>query len=138
MSDESEVWDYLQPRFGFGDWDETTTDVPWWKFRANGIGQLKTMCRKRRVKPAELVIAAEYAMSHQKPVTALWELFSLVGEANAWRRKKDRLEATARAATDVELALGEAIAAGEQDWAERFMRVGPSEAQTLINEWRAR
>ena len=138
MSDEAEVWASLQPRFGFGDGDETTSDVPWWKFRANGIGQLKAMLRKRRVRPAELIVAAEYAMAHQKPVTALWELFSLVGEANAWARREERLNRQAALASEIEQALDDAIEAREHGWAERLMRAAPHEAQTVINEWRNR
>lgn len=138
MSDESEVWDYLQPRFGFGDWDEATSEIPWFQFRVHGIGQLKGMLRKRRVKPHELIVAAEYAMAHHKPVTELWQLFSLVGEANAWRRKQDALERKAQLSIGLEDAMAEAMDAGEQEWAERLMRASASEAQTVINQWRNR
>lgn len=135
---DAELWDYLQERFGIGEWDEATSDVPWWKFRANEIGKLKRMMRSRRAKPHQLVIAADYAITHAKPVTALWELFALIPEALADYRRQDALRRQARFVEDIERAIGEAMDAGETQWAERLMRAGPAEAQTVINEWRHR
>lgn len=135
---DAELWDYLQERFGFGDWDEATSDVPFWKFRGNAIGQLKAMKRKRRVTNYELVVAANYVIAHHKPVIALWQLFGFISEAMAWRRKQDATAAVARRAQAIEEAVVEAMEAGETDWAERLLRVGPADAQTVINQWRNR
>lgn len=135
---DAELWDYLQERFGFGEWDEATSDVPWWKFRANEIGKLKRMMRSRSAKPHQLVIAADYATAHAKPVTALWELFALIPEALAEHRRQDAIKRQARWADVVETAIEEAMDAGETQWAERLMRASAAETQTVINEWRNR
>lgn len=137
MTADAELWDYLQERWGFGEWDEATSDIPWWKFRANGIGQLTSMMRKRRVKPHELVAASEYAEATAKPITALWQLFGLIPEAVAARRQQERLDAEEARGRALQQAIHEAMEAGEREWADRLMRAAPSEAQTVINEWRS-
>ena len=137
MSDAA-LWDYLQERFGFGDWDETTARLPWWKYRGNAIGQLKAMKRKRRATNVQLVTAADYAIAHRKPVIALWQLFALIPEAMAWQRRHERAERTADLAVEIETAMHEAWEAGEHEWAGRLLRASSNDAQTVINEWRNR
>ena len=133
---DAELWDYLQERFGFGEWDEHTSDIPWWKFRGNEIGKLKAMTRRRRVSAYQLIVASEYAIAHRKPVTALYQLFALIPEALAWRRRQDALDRKADLAQDIEDAMHEAWEAGEHEWAGRLLRASAAEAQTVLNEWR--
>jgi hypothetical protein len=135
---DAQLWDVLQERFGFGDWDETTSDIPYWKFRANGIGQLKAMKRKRKVSTRDLVVAADYAVIHHRPVIALWQLFGLVPEANKWRRQQDEAVKTHLLAREIEEAIEEALDADEPEWAERLLRASRADAQTVLNEWRSR
>lgn len=135
---DAELYDYLRERFGFGAWDEAISTIPWWKFRGIGIGQLKAMKRKRGATDVQLVAAADYAIAHSKPVTELYQLFALIPEAMAWRRREEKTAAVARHATEIELAIGEAMLAGEDEWVERLLRASPAEAETVINQWRNR
>ena len=135
---DAELWDYLQERFGFGDWDEATSPIPWWQFRGREIGKLKAMMRKRRATDTHLVAAADFAVEHKRPIYALYQLFALIPEAMAWRRQQRLAEQKAQQADAIAIAFAEAVAAGEPEWAERFMRASATEAQSVINEWRNR
>jgi hypothetical protein len=135
---DAELWDYLQERFGFGEWDEHTSDVPWWQFRANEIGKLKRMMRRRRVVAVQLTTAADYALAHRKPITGLWQLFALIPEAMAALRRQERLDQQAVLAEEVNDVMHEAWEAGDTEMAGRLMRASTADAQTLINEWRNR
>ena len=134
----AQLWDFLQERFGFGSWDESTADRPWWKFRANEIGKLKRMMARRRATVRDVVIAADYADTHDKPVTELWQLLDLINAGARWHRAITREGERAQRDVDLRTAIDEAVDADEHDWAGRLMRADPSEAQTVINQWRSR
>lgn len=132
------LFDYLQERFGIGDWDEATSAIPWWQFRGREIAKLKSMRTKRKATTTQLVAAADYAVEQCRPIYATYQLFALIPEAMAARRRQEQAKKKGDLARGINEAFAEAVAAGETEWAERLMRTQVSEAQTVINEWRNR
>jgi hypothetical protein len=135
---EGELFDYLHGRFGIGDWDEATSSVPWWKFRATEIAKLKSMLKKRHASPLQVMVAADYAAEQRRPIHATYQLFSLIPEAMAAQRRKERDQKTSRAIANVETAITEAVEAGETEWAERLMRVSTDQSPAVVKEWQDR
>lgn len=135
---EAELFDYLQERFGIGEWDEATSAIPWWKFRGREIGKLKSMLKKRKALAMHVVVAAEFAIEHRRPIQAYYQLFALIPEAMVAKSRHERAQRKRDLARDIDGAVQEAIGAGETAWAARLMRTQVSEASTVLREWRER
>lgn len=134
----ADLYDYLQRTFGIGNWDEATSTMPWWRFRLTEIAKLKAMLKKRGATPEHVITTAEYAIEQRRSIFATYQLFLLIPEAMAAQRAQARTDRNAQLNLGIEEALAEAIALGETQWAERFMRASAAEAQIVINEWRTR
>lgn len=130
MSEEAELYDRLQGMFGIGDWDEATSEVPWWKFRNTEIAKLKAMMKRRGASVVQVLTAADYASTTSRPIRASYQLFELIPEAMRWRRERLAVTDT----TDLDSAITEAIDAGEYEWADRLIRA--QDTQTVITQWR--
>ncbi len=131
---EAELYDYLQRTFGIGDWDEATSEVPWWKFRATEVAKLKAMLKRRGATVQQVVAAAEYARAQGTPVHATYQLFALIPEA--MRDHRRRIQAAGGSQLDD--AIAEAVAAGEMGWADRLTRATGPDAVTVLEQWRNR
>lgn len=128
---EGQLYDDLRERFGIGDWDEATSTVPFYKYRMTEISKIKAMMKKRRVTVDQLLLAADYAQIHHLPVVALWRVFELVPDALRAQRESNRPSLH----DEVWAAVDEAVAAGEQGWADRLMAAANRET---LDAWRDR
>ena len=131
---EAELYDHLQRTFGIGDWDEATSEVPWWKFRGTEIAKLKSMMKRRGATVHQILTAADYAILQRKPIRATYQLFELIPEAMREKRLREARPDT----TDFDAAIQEAVDAQEFEWADRLIRSSGSETQRVIDQWRNR
>lgn len=129
-----ELYDLLQEQFGIGDYDERTSDVPWYKARLTEIAKLKGMLKRRNATPRQMTIAAWYARERHLPIAASWQLFDLIPEA----MKAHRTATSVPAHDVIGSAIDEALKAGETAWAERLARVTGEDAAVVLQEWRNR
>jgi len=134
-----QLYDELHALFGIGDYDDLVDGAtPWHKVRMTEIAKLKGMLKRRHCTVEEVHIAAQYAYSEGKPITAAWQVFLLVPEALKAKRETARALAQGRAAQELLDAVAEAVEAGDMDWAERLMRTPPQYATGVLDEWRTR
>lgn len=134
-----EVHDLLQSMFGIGTYDELVRREPsFFKTRMNEIARLKSLGRKRRATPEQVGIAAWHARQTGVHVRQSHFLFALIPQAQvAWNRQlAEAKQHDARLA--LEDLIAEALAAGESEWAERFIRASPAEVPALTEKWRTR
>lgn len=135
----AEAHDLLQSMFGIGSYDEyARPDPPYYKARMNEIAVITAVSRKRRVTPEQLGQAAWYAHRTGVHVRQALRLFPLIPMAQREWRKALAAEAAEAAQAVRDDLIQEALDAGEQEWAERFVRAAPAEVPNLTEKWRTR
>lgn len=134
-----EVHDLLQEMFGVGTYDDVARpEPPFYRTRMNEISRIKAFARKRRVTPEQLGIAAWFAHQTGVHIRQSIRLFPLIPEATrAWKRAIAE-ESRRQAQVVIDQLIEEALAAGEGEWAERFIRATPAEVPNLTEKWRTR
>lgn len=133
-----ELFDYLHEKFGIGDYDDQTAAKPYWKERGTQIAKLKAMMKRRRVDVETLVITADYAVRHKKPIHYYPQLFEQIAEAKREHRAMRHEQRRVDLHNKLWEAAREAWDAGEDEWGERLIRATGSDAERLLEEWGAR
>ncbi|GAB3863253.1 hypothetical protein GCM10028801_30440 [Nocardioides maradonensis] len=126
----TELFDYLQERFGIGTWDETS-DVPFFKYRSLEAGKINSICKRRRTSVEELFMAAQYAADQRMVIRQPFDLLKLIAPARRAQKPK-RGEDMVQALL---MATKEAVALGMQDWASRLYSTSPSGAPGVLAEF---
>lgn len=134
----AELYDELHSMFGFGDYDDSNSDPPWYASRMREIAKLRQMLHSRRCTVLEVREAAAYAREVGKPIRAAWQLFVLVPEAKKYYREVGRQEINAHLQQRLDEAAAYALAHGLQEWGERLARTPLSHAQEVLDQWEQR
>lgn len=132
---EAALWDLLHKKFGLGDWDEDST-TPWWKARANEIGKLKGQMRRRRLSLWDLAVAAWFAEEQNRPITAVYQLCGMAGEARRAYWVKRKAEEKDDLREELEKAAAEAMEQGRPEWADRLYNADRESAPKVLAQWR--
>lgn len=135
----AQAHDLVREMFGIGTYDEIARpEPPFHRARMNEIARLKALGRQRRATPQQVGIAAWFAHRTGVHVRQSVRLFPLIPAAQvAWNRAlaEERARVAQEALGDL---IEEALAAGEGEWAERFIRASAAEVPSLIEKWRNR
>lgn len=136
----SELYDLLAELFGIGDYDDLASDLPYYRFRMLEASKLTRMLKKRGCKLEDVVLAAEYAKTRGKTITAAWQVFQLVPEArSAWRREQlAAMNARSDRGDLLDAAFAEAQDLRQHDWAQRLFVVDPRDhtaADQALEAW---
>lgn len=134
---EAELFDYLHEKFGIGTYDELVpSSRQWWQERGTGIAKLKAMLKRRHQTIADVVIAADYAARHNKPIRYYPQIFELIAEAKretAAERREGRRQSLR---DEVRNAASEALELGRDEWAYRLLNVPEADAQAVLDAWK--
>lgn len=134
----AELHDELHRMFGIGDWDDSYSSQPWYQTRMTEIAKLRAMLRSRRCTTQEVLEAARYAEEMGKSIHATWQVFVLVPEAKKYYREVGAQEIRMHLQQQLDDETVAAIAADENEWAERLARTPLSHAQEVLDQWRNR
>jgi len=127
---DGELFDLLCRDFGVGDWDEATSDVPYWKWRVTEVAKVKRVRVARKVTIENLFLAAEYAKVTGRDVRDATWLYPYILDAIKW--DKERAAAGGELETQMATAVDEAMSAGDMEWVGRLTRAnGPARAEVL-------
>lgn len=137
-STEAELFDYLHEKFGIGTYDELVpSSRQWWQERGTGIAKLRAMLKRRRQRIDDVVIAADYAARHKKPIHFYPQIFELIDEAKREQRQRSHEERRQSLREEVRAAASEALELGREEWAYRLLRAPENDAQAVLDEWKA-
>lgn len=135
----AQLFDTLHEHFGIGAFDDVVrTEPPWWQERGRQIAKLKAMMRRRNVSEVQIAIAANYAASHCKPIKYFPQLFELIPEAMRAHRVAEQAARKRAVRDQLSEAISESLRNGEDQWAQRLMRVADVDAERVLMEWRGR
>lgn len=130
-SAEGELVDYLQQKFGIGDYDEDASAEPHWKARALEITKLKGMIRRRGTSVESLRIAADYCIAQGVTIKQPFDLLEHIGPARRALREAERPDPRAA----LHQAAEEAQELGETGWVARLVATDPREAEAVLHQW---
>lgn len=125
------LYDLLQERFGIGSYDESIDKRPWFKVRMTEVAKVTALLRRRGVTIQEVVLAADYAKKHRKPITAAWQVFDLVPEALRAAKKRGPNEVREQ----LTAAAAEAMAMGRDDWSQRLYMADIHSGPNVLDLW---
>jgi phage terminase Nu1 subunit (DNA packaging protein) len=128
--------DKLHELFGIGTSDDIANDTPWHRDRMIQIAKLKALLKSRRASLAEVNIAADYAHETGKSPHEIWQVFALIPEAMKHRFAKATQRQVGAKHEEIHDAIDDAIAQGEDEWADRIMRA--SNQTEALQQWRDR
>lgn len=130
------VYDTLQRYFGLGGYEYGLSSTPYWKVRRTEIGKLERSLFKKKVRLADLALAAEYAHHQRLSITRTHQLYGHINAALAW----DRARALAASNLDVQELLDEALAYerefADSPWLSQLARAQGPELEEVLNQWR--
>lgn len=135
VTTDADLHDLLQELFGLGDWDELTSDVPWWKARQHEITKIKRSRTARNVDLSDLALAAKYAKVHGEQVKAVTWLYKLIAPAIRWDNERRRAASLA----EVDDLIHEAIAIESDNpdatWLMRLVRARGPHRKDVYDQW---
>lgn len=134
----AELHDLLQRLFGIGDYDDLTSQTPYYRTRMHEIVKLKAMLRRRRVRVEDVAVAALWAHAIGKPITASWQIFRLIPQAKIAIREQEREARQMAQNATRNAAVIEAMEAGDEPWATRLMNASDRDIDAVIDQWRNR
>jgi len=138
---DGDLFDLLAKDFGVGDYDEMTTDVPYWQWRANEVAKVRRVRESRQVTVENLMLAAAYCKACGYDVRDATWLYRHIRDAIRWE-KASHSDATINATqleTQITTAVTEAYAAGEMDWVARLTNAnGTTNRTEALNAWQHR
>jgi len=133
-ANESALYDLLRAKFGIGSYDEADANVPWFRARGTEIAKLKSQMKRRRLTIEDLTIAAWFAERDHRPITQVWHLCNIVGEAKrAWRQASQE---TPHLRRELDAAAAEAHERGDDGWAARLFAADLSTGTVVLEQWR--
>lgn len=130
-----ELWELGRRKLGYGDWHPEHPE-PYQKWSGMESHKLFMVMRKRNVKPADFVLAVDYAQRHHHRIeNAIWVL-RLVGEAKAEQRELQADQAKTDLGKAVEQALAYERGLSDEhthDWIGKLTRArGPYREEVLV------
>jgi hypothetical protein len=132
----AELYDLLQEQFGIGDYDEVVGGTLWHRARMVEIVKLKGLCARRHATIRQVSIAAWYAKEQGLAVSHSARLFAMIPDAMRTYNARVAAEKADVQAGELAAAVNAAMAAGEDEWAERLMRADGPEVGEVLDEWR--
>ena len=126
---------------GVGDWDESTSEQPYWQWRATEVAKVRRVRESRQVTVENLMLAAAYCKACGYDVRDATWLYRHIRDAIRWE-KASHSDATINATqleTQITTAVTEAYAAGEMDWVARLTNAnGTTNRTEALNAWQHR
>ncbi len=128
------LYDLLQELFGIGEYDEVTSEEPFWKFRRREVAKVVATRKKWDTAIADLYVAALYCKAHGHPVRAASWLNRHIKPAWDWWKYDAR-----HGAVDFDDLYAKAIHAEankpESTWLSRLLRTAPGFREEVYKQW---
>jgi hypothetical protein len=121
----SEAFDMIHEALGCFEPTEAEGDE-WWKTKRRYMGIIKRVCAKRAVTMRHVGIALWFARhpENEDPPKTLFDLLGTVPLAMRAYNKELVARTKQKRQLSLDEAVEEALALGEQEWAERMIRAG--------------
>lgn len=128
-----DLYDLLQRDFGIGGSDVGTE---FWRVRMVEIGKMNRIMTSRKASIEQVAIAAWYAKEVRAHCYGVGQLCALIPLA-----RKAYLEALveqrrAELMSQIQLAVVEALAEDNWEWADALMRATPDDARSHLDQWK--
>jgi len=135
---DGDLFDLLRTDFGVGDWDESTSEQPYWQWRATEVAKVRRVRESRQVTVANLMLAAAYCKACGYDVRDATWLYRHIRDAIRWQ-KASALEQPSQLDTQITTAVTTAYNAGDMEWVGRLTRAqGTSSQSEVLAAWQAR
>lgn len=132
-----QLFDWMERHFGFGNYDELTSDVPHWKWRLSEVAKLKASMTKRRTTVGEMQMIAQYCLD-KRIILGHWvDLYQHAVPA----LREARQAAERRQKEEIEIRIARAVALENRRnpeglWVSLLVRATGKERYLLYAEWR--
>lgn len=132
----AKAFDLVQEMLGIG---EVEPDGPaYGPWRVKQIAMLKKMMERRGIRPADVVLCAEYCRAHRlQPETYAWLLMH-IDSAYAWRRQRAQRPVQDVAEFEEAITYERQLAdADSSRWLEMLTRAAPQVRGEVLAQWKA-
>jgi hypothetical protein len=138
VTEISDLHAWMLKRFGFGDWDDRQSEVPYWKWRNTEIAKLTAWMKKWRLRTQDMYLFAEYAAGHGIPVEHWSQLRRYAIPAIREQQQRDLVKARAELDHRIELAIEMEVNAERRDaeWMSRLSRSSGDGREVVYAQWR--
>lgn len=131
----TQLFDFLQETLGIGDFSGEPWEYQGWRMRQ--IGMLKRVMTKRRLRPSELVMCAEYCKAHRIQPESHAGLLWHYDQARKWdlsrRREEVQEDVDSAVALEQERALSDEEASR---WVDMLLRATGPSREEVLTRWR--
>lgn len=133
---EGQLFDHLHRRFGWGDYDELYSDVPYWKWRQIEVTKIKRSLKARRIAVEDVYYATEYCWHHGIRIDAVTWLYQYIYPARSWFFARQRALAGESFDDEYEDAMRTAYEQDDQVWVDRLSRAQGQARTEALEAWK--
>lgn len=130
---DAALFDMVHGLFGVGDFNDSSIENPWWKFRAREIAKLKTIRKKRQVTLRDFALAARYCFTNRIAVRETYQLCPHLLDAKREARLRRVSDLAQGIASAVEIERGKSQP--DTKVIERLLLAQNTGRQVVLDEW---